>query len=370
MNNNNNSFNLNNNINNVNNLNKATLSLFKSIGKKMKSNYKNLTVVQKIMLLIIFVVLPLTILVIWLRNTYLTNSELKADYEDLILNDIPFLTAISISNTDYFNFYKTFLTQYYPNKIKNNALKFTVGNYNLSDQLTNQYTYSFWINITGSSKGLTSYVNNQLYNDSNVNRSISLTDYTWTNFRYGRYKEIFHRGDNYDNSTKDITTVMQYPGFWLGPEMNNIYIMLSNGSKNENFILENIELNKWVHIACTLKGNSIGIYRNGKMEYSSYTNGTLYSSSIKTKNIYFLGNTSQNTGFPGYMNEFKFYNRILDPDNIELIYKQGLSKFNKLGKKINNYIYSSNINSTGLLTNNSVVYSSTNSSTNSSINCN
>ena len=142
--------------------------------------------------------------------------------------------------------------------------------------------------------------------------------------------------------------------------------MLSNGSKNENFILENIELNKWVHIACTLKGNSIGIYRNGRMEYSSYTNGTLYSSSIKTKNIYFLGNTSQNTGFPGYMNEFKFYNRILDPDNIESIYKQGLSKFNKLGKQVNNYVYSSNVNSTGLLTNNSVVYSSMSGS----LNCN
>ena len=319
-NNNNNSFNLNNNSNNIN---KLTLQLFKTIGKRFKTNYGRFTVVQKIMILIIFVVLPLTILIIWLRNTYLTNSELSPDYDDLTLNNIPFLTAISISNTDYLNFYKLFLTQYYSNKISsNNALKLTVNHSKLTDELTNQYTYSFWIYITGSSEGLTSYVNNKLYNDPNVNRSISLANYTWTNFRYGRYKEILHRGDSYTNDIKDITTVMQYPGFWLGPEMNNIYIMLSNGAKNENFLLENIELNKWVHIACTLKGNSIGIYRNGKMEYSSYTNGTLYSSSIKTKNIYYFGNTNENTGFPGYMNEFKFYNRILDPNNIELLYKK------------------------------------------------
>lgn len=366
MNNNNNSFNVNNNINNINNINKATQVFISSIKKHIISTYNKLTVVQKIMLLIVFIVLPLTILVIWLRNTYLQNAELKADYDDLILNNIPFLTAISISNTEYFDFYKIFLEQYYSNKISNNSLKFTVSNNKLTDELTNQYTYSFWINITGSSEGLTSYVNNKLYNDSSVNRSISLTNYTWTNFRYGRYKEIFHRGDSYSNNVTDITTVMQYPGFWLGPEMNNIYIMLSNGAKNENFLLENIELNKWVHIACTLKGNSIGIYRNGKMEFSSYTNGTLYSSSIKTKSLYFLGNTSSNTGFPGYMNEFKFYNRILSPDNIESIYENGLSKFKKLGESVSSYIYSSNSNSTGLLTNNSVVYSSVNSS----LNCN
>lgn len=366
MNNNNNSFNINNNYNNVNNLNKATIHFFRTLQRRIKLDYRNLTVIQKIIILIIFVVLPLTILVIWLRNTYLTNYELAADYEDLILNTLPFLTAISISNTDYFDFYKLFLTQYYPNKISNNALKMYVSNTNLTDQLINQYTYSFWIYVTGSSEGLTSYVNNKLYNDTNVNRSISLTNYTWTNFRYGRYKEIFHRGDSYTSDIKDITTVMQYPGFWLGPEMNNIYIMLSNGAKNENFLLENIELNKWVHIGCTLKGNSIGIYRNGRMEYSSYTNGTLYSSSIKTKNIYFLGNTSENTGFPGYINEFKFYNRILTPENINLLYKQGLRKFKNLNKKVTSYIYSSNSNNTGLLTNNSVVYSSTNSS----LNCN
>jgi hypothetical protein len=368
MNNNNNSFNnISNGNNNVTNINQLTHTYFKGLSSALKKNMAKLNPLQKIILFAVFVVVPLILLITWLKNLYTTNSALSADYEDLLLTqNIPFIAAISVSNSDYMSFYKAFITYYYSSKISGDALNFRIRSGQLTDSLPNKYTYSFWINVTGYSEGLTAYVNNTLFNNGSVNRPITLTDYIWTNFRYGKYKEIFHRGDYYDNNIEDITTIAQYPGVWLGPKMNNVYIMLSNGSKNENFIIENISMNRWTHITCVLQGNSIGIYRDGKMEYSSYTNGTLYSSSIKNKNLYFLGNTTQNTGFPGFINEFKFYNRILSPENIELLYNKGLNKFNSLGTKVNNYAYSLDSNNSSLITNNSTVYSSVNSS----LNCN
>jgi hypothetical protein len=366
--NNNNSFNNINTVNNnSNNVNKLSHALFQSIKNRMKKSMANLNVVQKIVLLIVFVILPLSLLVIWLRNLYTTNTALAADYDDLVLyQNIPFIGAISMSDSDYIDFYKAYLTYYYPNKISNDTLNLTVNNTSLTDELPNQYTYSFWINITGNSEGLTNYVNNTLYNNANVARPVTLTNYTWTNYRYGLHKEIFHRGDYYNNDIEDITTIVQYPGFWLGPDMNNMLIMLSNGSKNENFVMENIAVNKWVHILCTLEGNSISLYRDGEMEFSSYTNGTLYTSSIKNKNLYFLGNLIENTGFPGFISEFKFYNRVLSPENIELLYKKGLKKFITLNNKVNSYMSSIYSATGGMITNDSTVYTSVNSS----LNCN
>ena len=93
----------------------------------------------------------------------------------------------------------------------------------------------------------------------------TLNEYNWSNFRYNKFKNIFVRGDN-PNDVENLNKIKQYPGMWLGPELTNLYLVFSNGSNSESFLLENLELNKWMNITITINGNTLSIVRNGFLE--------------------------------------------------------------------------------------------------------
>jgi hypothetical protein len=128
---------------------------------------------------------------------------------------------------------------------------------------------------------------------------------------------------------------------WLGPELTNLYLVFSNGSNSESFLLENLELDKWMNITVTINGNTLSIYRNGFLEMTGLVSSLLYLNNIKNKSIYFLGNpnlssTSQE-GFPGFINYFNFYNRVLTPDEINTLYVNYLPLISTYMSNSNSY---------------------------------
>ena len=185
------------------------------------------------------------------------------------------------------------------------------------------YTYSFWIFING----------NNNYNDSNI---------TWSNYRYREWKSIFYRG-NQINSTGDLTSLIQFPGFWLTPVLNNMVIAFQTGGVVERIEIDNIQFNTWVSFSIVIESKSIFVYINGLLDRtlnlqqsaSIMNNYGLYITNDK------ITNSSKKSGFPGYLAELTCYNFALSPSyilNSYKYYKKTIENYQKkLDMKNNNY---------------------------------
>ena len=240
---------------------------------------------------------------------------------------------------------------------------------NLPQELSQgNYTYSFWIFVND-----TNYINNK--------NNIPLT--------------IFYRGESI-NST-NTTNFIQFPGFWLDQNTNNLIVRFNNGTSTaEDIIIQNIDLDQWLYITCVENELSIAIYVNGKLEltkiltqplmimndYSLYiTSGLSTDNSNSSTSISNISNTStvvnsgsttctitgkttcinsdaSSTNYSGYNFSGKIayivlYNYSLSPDDVYkayTYYKKCIDNYqNKIKNKIVNQsytvVYNSNVSS-------------------------
>ena len=132
----------------------------------------------------------------------------------------------------------------------NNDLNYKINYNKLINQVDGTYTYSIWLYINGDNSSVYNFYTHILTNKLLTNGT--LNEYNWSNFRYNKFKNIFVRGDN-PNDVENLNKIKQYPGMWLGPELTNLYLVFSNGSNSESFLLENLELNKWMNITSNNK---------------------------------------------------------------------------------------------------------------------
>ena len=339
MNNNNNFINNNNAINNSN-----ISGSFKNIGNEFKllsnkisinivKRWNRLNTLQKVTIIILFIGLPAFFLLKFLYNKVFKKRNLNPTLSDLNLfyhKSIPLISFIGKNKNgeNNLNFVKNIFTKYYNKKnyvhkkIKNGDI-----NYKLQlrkDKVNNQFTYSFWMYINNDSGNcLNKYLNKKMnLEGDNLN-------YNWFNYRNDDYKLILHRGEELKDNIS-TTELFQYPGFWLDPKMTNLSVIFANNGKNESFILENLDLNKWINITCVIDGFAIFLYKNGKLQLT----GTLKNvyPSVASTNIFYLGgnNTSiRNIGFPGYLAYFNYYNRVLLSEDVNELYKENLEKIRK-----------------------------------------
>lgn len=357
-NNNNNNYNNNNNNNFVNNNCNSNTNItsakefFKRLGCLIKNYYKNhksflskkwnnLTLFQKLIFIALFFVLPLMLIIYTLiaNSNIKINRNLNADYSTLSLNNnVPFTAIINNNDSTFKSALPNILNNYYSDFILNNDLNYKINYNKLINQVDGTYTYSIWLYINGDNSSVYNFYKHILTNKMLTNSS--LNEYNWSNFRYNKFKNIFVRGDN-PNDVENLNKIKQYPGMWLGPELTNLYLVFSNGTNSESFLLENLELDKWMNITITINGNTLSIYRNGFLEMTGLVSSLLYLNNIKNKSVYFLGNpnlssTSQE-GFPGFINYFNFYNRVLTPDEINTLYVNYLPLISTYMSNSNSY---------------------------------
>lgn len=200
------------------------------------------------------------------------------------------------------------------------------------------FTYNFWLYINGNSNSIN-------------------TD-NWNSFRTNEWKSIFYRG-NAMNNNGDLSTLIQYPGFWLTPKMNNMVIVFQNGSYIERLEITNIEFNTWNNFSVVVEGKSVSVYINGLLDRSLnlYQNITL----MNGYNIYVTSDLKSSTttnnstqekmcGFAGSLAQLIYYNYTLTPYDIQksyLYYKKIIDKYQS-----NLYIKNTyNYNIPGLITN-------------------
>lgn len=160
------------------------------------------------------------------------------------------------------------------------------------------YTYSFWLYVNGG-------------NNSNNN------GVDWYSYRFKEWKSVFYRGNSMNNDG-DMSSLIQFPGIWLTPVINNMVIVFQNGSTVERLEIDNIQFNMWNSYTLVLEAKSVSIYINGLLERSLNLHQNI--NIMNNYNLYLTSdiNASHNkkSGFAGYLAELMCYNYALSPSYI------------------------------------------------------
>ena len=184
------------------------------------------------------------------------------------------------------------------------------------------YTYSFWLYLNG--------------NNNDINNGVD-----WKSYRYNEWKSIFYRGTSIE-SNGDLSSLIQFPGFWLTPVLNNMVIVFQGTEIVERIELDNIPFNTWTNYTVVIDLKSISVYIDGLMERTLNLQQNMKI--INNSNLYItndLNLSNENkSGFAGYLGELICYNYILNPREISYLYHYykkilEIYQFKVIKKKLN-----------------------------------
>lgn len=225
-----------------------------------------------------------------------------------------------------------------PFNCNNNSL--TIQSNTLSQDLNGGYfTYSFWLYVNGT--------------NNNINKSNN-----WYDYRYDEWKSIFYRGNSVNNLVRgedseelnglDLSGLVQFPGFWLTPKLNNLVIVFQNESLVERLEINNIEFNKWINIVVVVESKSVSIYINGLLDrtlnlYQSPSVMNQYN--IYVANDKLLSKNQDQSGFAGSIAELTYYNYALTVNEIMDSYKYYKEIINNYQNMLikNNYTFTNGL---------------------------
>ena len=186
------------------------------------------------------------------------------------------------------------------------------------------YSYSFWLYVNG--------------NKNDINNGVN-----WNTYRHKEWKSIFYRGTNIENN-EDISSLLQYPGFWLTPVFNNLVIVFQKDNLVERLEIDNIEFNKWNNFAVVIESKSVQIYINGYLDRTLNLSQNIII--MNNYNLYITNDSkiSQNNkaGFAGSLAQLICYNYALSPSDIlnsYSFYNKIIQRYQSRIDNNNNYKY-------------------------------
>jgi len=162
---------------------------------------------------------------------------------------------------------------------------------------------------------------------STIYRSINQTDgleFTWsvwiniTNLVYldGRFRHIFYKG-NSSLSPNGLNFPNNAPGLYIAPDTNALVIMMNTFNViNEEIIIPDIPLNKWVNIIIRCENTTLDVYINGTISRSVELHGI-------PKQNYGDVYVAANGGFQGNISDLWYFNYALGTADIQRIFDNG-----------------------------------------------
>lgn len=154
----------------------------------------------------------------------------------------------------------------------------------------------------------------------------------WT-YRFGQAKSVLWKGDSSCNSAN--------PSIWLYPKENKLMVRCEaysynpadgrysnpEGSMNplqnpsllgveKSCDIDNIPLQRWVHVGVSLWNRTLDVYINGKLTRSCVLPGV---AKLNKGNIY----TTAVGGYQGYISRLQYFNHALSPDYVYGLYRKG-----------------------------------------------
>jgi hypothetical protein len=163
-----------------------------------------------------------------------------------------------------------------------------------------------------------------IYRSVNANDGIEFTWSVWIyidNLQYleGQYKHIFHKGNNGNNGkdTNGLNYPNNAPGLYIDPKTNSLVIMMNTFDViNEDTVIPDIPLNKWVNVIIRCQNKTLDIYINGTIIRSVELNGV-------PKQNYGDVYVGLNGGFDGNISNLWYYNYALGTAAIQQIASKG-----------------------------------------------
>lgn len=160
-----------------------------------------------------------------------------------------------------------------------------------------------------------------------IYRSVNASDgleFTWSvwifvnNWQYlqGQYKHIFYKG-NSNLAENGLNFPNNAPGLYLAPNNNDLIVIMNTFDViNEEIVVPNIPLNKWLNIIVRCQNKTLDVYANGTITRS------LQLSSVPKQNYgdVFVG---MNGGFDGYISDLWYFNHALGTRVIQNIINRG-----------------------------------------------
>jgi len=146
---------------------------------------------------------------------------------------------------------------------------------------------------------------------------INIEDYT---YRQNQYKHIFHKGNDniiLDGDSAGLNQPNNGPGLYLTPNINDLLIKMSTfDNANEDVLIKDIPLNKWVNVIIRVIQHQVDVYINGSMVKRHILKGV-------PKQNYGDVFVTMNGGFSGNLSELRYFNYGLGTNHIERIVSNG-----------------------------------------------
>lgn len=157
--------------------------------------------------------------------------------------------------------------------------------------------------------GLEFKESNNTEHGTEISYSFWLKVNSW-DYNKDQWKHLFHKGN-------DIGIPLQAPGFWLYPYENKMAINMNTYySVKESCDIDNIPVNKWIHITFILINKNIDIYVNSKLRKRCELQGL---PKLNFGDLYLC----QFGGFDGNISQLRYFNYALPVYKIEKLYNDG-----------------------------------------------
>jgi len=160
-----------------------------------------------------------------------------------------------------------------------------------------------------------------------ITRSVNATDgieFTWStwvfidNLQYnaGKYKHVFHKGND-QVSTTGLNFPNNAPGLYIAPNTNAFVIIMNTYDNiNEEIMIPDIPMNKWISVIMRCQNKTLDVYINGTIARSIQLAGV-------PKQNYGDVFVAMNGGCSGYVSNLWYYNYALGTAAIQNIVHSG-----------------------------------------------
>jgi len=159
-----------------------------------------------------------------------------------------------------------------------------------------------------------------------INRSVNGPDgieFTWSVWTFiddtqsSKYRHVFSKGNANVVPDTGLNFPNNAPGLYLMPNTNAFKIIMNTFNDiNEEVIINDIPLNKWINIIIRCKNTTMDVYINGTITKSMELSGV-------PKQNYGDVNIALNGGFSGYISNLWYYDYALGTAAIYNLVKNG-----------------------------------------------
>ncbi len=172
------------------------------------------------------------------------------------------------------------------------------------------------------------FVNNSIpiYRSVNEKKGMEFTWSIWMyiddfNYKKSEYKHVFNKGNDnvaLDGDLKGKVSPINGPGLYITPHVNNLEIIMNTFDEiNDNIIIKNIPIHKWINVIIRLNHQQqLDVYINGVLTKRHKLKGVARQN---YGNVY----SSMNGGFSGYTSDLRYFDNAIGLGKINEIVRMG-----------------------------------------------